>query len=63
MSFYDELREKCRREGGTLRLWRLLGNGGSAVNGAYAQPVNPFERALHRKRTAQRRTRLRMVGR
>jgi hypothetical protein len=54
-SLYDELREKCRREARTRYIWRMLGNRGPARNGAYAQSVNPFERALHRKREAQRR--------
>jgi hypothetical protein len=62
-SLYDELREKCRCEGRSTYIWRRLGNGGPTRVGAYAMPYNPFERALHRKQTQQRRARLRMVGR
>jgi hypothetical protein len=62
-SLYDELREKCRREARTTYIWRRLGNGGPTRTGAYAMPYNPFERALLRRTTGQRRARLRMVGR
>jgi hypothetical protein len=59
---YDELRELSQRKARASYSHPYFTNR-ATITGAYAQPFNPFERALHRKQTAQRRARLRMVGR
>jgi hypothetical protein len=62
-SFYDDLRRKCCREARLSWVKPSLRRAGPAWNGAYAMPYNPFDQVVRQKKQAERRARLRLVGR
>jgi hypothetical protein len=59
-SLYDELRELSQRKA-RASYSRPYFTNRATITGAFAQPFNPFERAVLRRKTEQRRAKLRLA--